>query len=61
MTKHLADHRTPSQGGRLQHFLRIARDRSEAAWRAAWQRPRETDGGHRRVVEYVRIEKGRQV
>lgn len=61
MTKHLADHRTPSQGGRLQHFLRIARDRSEDVWRAAWQRTRETDGGHRRVVEYVRIARGRQV
>ncbi|HCZ00730.1 MAG: hypothetical protein A3D16_05755 [Rhodobacterales bacterium RIFCSPHIGHO2_02_FULL_62_130] len=61
MTKHLADHRTPSQGGRLKHFLRIARDRSEEVWRTAWQRNRETDGGHRRVVEYVRIARGRQV
>ena len=38
-----------------------ARDRSEDVWRAAWQRTRETDGGHRRVVEYVRIARGRQV
>lgn len=61
MTKHIADHRTPPQGGRLIHFLRITRDKSEAAWRSAWQRSRETDGGHRRVVEYVRIARGRQV
>ena len=38
MTKHLADHRTPSQGARVQHFLRIARDRSETIWRDVFRR-----------------------
>ncbi|MBI1171182.1 hypothetical protein GC209_07250 [bacterium] len=61
MTKHLADHRTPSTGGRLKHFLRIARDRSEVAWHAVWQRPRDLRNESRRVVEYVRIERGEKV
>lgn len=61
MSKHLADHRTASEGGRLKHFLRLARDRSDAAWRAVRQRPRDLGEGNRRVLEYVRIERGRQV
>ena len=61
MSKHLADHRKASEGGRVKHFLRLARDRSDAAWRAVWQRPRERDEGNRRVLEYVRIERERQV
>lgn len=61
MTKHLADHRTPSQGGRLKHFLRIARNKSEDMWRTTWQRSREAGRGNRRVVEYIRIERGRDV
>ena len=61
MSKHLADHREPSQGGRMKHFLRLARDRSEAAWRAVWQRKFERAAGNRRVVEYIRIARGRDV
>lgn len=38
MTKHLADHRTASEGGRMKHFLRIARDRSETLWRGVFRR-----------------------
>ncbi len=60
MTKHLADHRQPSQGGRLQQFLRIARDRSETAWHAVWQRPQQLGDSNRRVLEYVRIERERR-
>jgi hypothetical protein len=59
MTKHLADHRNAAGAGRLKHFLRIARDRSDAAWRSVWQRPRETGPQNQRLVEYVRIERGR--
>jgi hypothetical protein len=45
----------------MQHFLRIARDRAEAAWGKAWQRPMTRADDNRRVVEYVRIARGRQV
>ncbi|MGV8985799.1 MAG: hypothetical protein ACOH2H_05880 [Cypionkella sp.] len=61
MTKHLADHQTPSTGGRLKHFLRIARDRSEVAWHVVWQRPRARKDAARKTVEYARIERGRRV
>ena len=61
MTKHLADHRTPPSGGRVKAFVSIARDRSESFWRGLWQRPLSRSEGNRRVVEYVRIEKGREV
>ncbi|MBH1973533.1 MAG: hypothetical protein I8H94_00470 [Rhodobacteraceae bacterium] len=57
MTKHLADHRTPSQGARVQHFLRIARDRSETIWRDVFRRAAPDNGSSRRVVEYARIER----
>lgn len=59
MTKHLADHREASTGGRVKHFLRLARDRSEAAWEQVWQRPFERADENRRLVEYVRIERDR--
>ena len=61
MTKHLADHQRVSDGGRMKHFLRIARDRSEAAWEQVRQRPLLRGDDSRRLVEYVRIERGREV
>jgi hypothetical protein len=59
--KHLADHRSSSTGARLSHFLRLARNRSETTWARVWQKPRHLDAGGRRVVEYLRIERGREV
>ena len=59
MSKHLADHRAPSNGGRMKHFLRIARSRTDAFWRGVWQRPVGRADGNRRLMEYVRIERGR--
>jgi hypothetical protein len=53
MTKHIADRRTPSQGGRVKNFLRIARH-----GRGFWHRS-ESTGGNRRLVEFLRIERGR--
>ena len=52
MTKHLADHRTPSTGGRLRHFLRIARSESRF-----WHRS-EAAAGNRRLIEFCRIARG---
>ncbi len=60
MTRHLADHRKPSQGGRVKHFLRIARAEASDLWQRMAQRPRGPVEGNRRLVEYVRIARGRQ-
>ena len=60
MTKHLADHRTAPSGGRVKAFVTIARDRSETVWRGLWQRPLDRSGDNQRLVQYVRIEKGRE-
>ena len=59
--KHLADHDHERSAARMKNYLRIARDRSESLWRGLWQRPFTRSEGNRRVVEYVRIEKGREV
>lgn len=61
MSKHLADHREPAQSGRMKYFVAIARNRSEAVWQALWRRRFERPAGNRRVVEYVQIERGRNV
>lgn len=60
MSKHLADHRSAPSGGRVKAFLTIARDRSETMWRALWKRPVERAADNQRLVQYVRIEKGRE-
>ena len=60
MTKHLADHRAASTGGRLKHFLRIARDRTEAIWQPVWRQPHSVSNDARRVVEYTRIERSQK-
>ena len=54
MTKHLADHRKESTGGRLKHFLRLARSSRET-----WHRPRG-EAGKTRLVQFLRIERGHQ-
>lgn len=62
MSRHLADHRKPSQGGRMKHFLQIARGAASGEiWHKLWQRPAERGESNRRVAEYVRIDKGREV
>ncbi len=59
--KHLADHRSSSTGARLSHFLRLARNRSEAAWERVWQKPAARSQGNRRLVEFIRIERGHDI
>lgn len=61
MSKHLADHRKPSDGSRLKQFIRIAHDRSEAVWQMVKQRPRHLGDANPRAVQFARIERGRQV
>ena len=60
MTRHLADKRNPSDGGRLRQFLRLARD-GNRMWQDLWRKPAPVPASNRRVVEYLRIGRGRQV
>jgi hypothetical protein len=60
MSKHLADHRTASTGGRVRAFMTIARDRSDTVWRSLWKRPVERPAENQRLVQYLRIEKGHE-
>ncbi len=60
MTKHLADHRTASEGGRLQNFLRLERSQSAAAPRALHQRAQSRSDENSRLQHYLRIERGEQ-
>lgn len=53
--RHLADHRKLSTGGRMKHFLRLARHPREI-----WHRPRSI-AGKSRIVQFLRIERGRTV
>jgi hypothetical protein len=55
MTKHVADQRKSSNGGRVKHFLRLAR-----AERATWHRPRAAAGASR-LAQFLRILRGREV
>ena len=52
MTRHLIDHRSPSQGSRVRHFMRLSR-----AERPAWHRS-ESFTGNSRLVHYCRIARG---
>lgn len=60
MSKHLADRRQPSEGGRVKHFLTIAREGGSSVWMRLYRRPRVTDAAGRRVVEFARIDRGRR-
>ena len=56
MSKHIADQREPSTGGRAKAFLRIAR-----AGRDTFHKPRETNDSARshRLQQFLRIARGR--
>lgn len=59
MSRHLADHRTPSGGGRMKNFLRIARAEGSMLWHSLMRMPRPMGAGNRRALEFIRIERGR--
>jgi len=58
MTKHLADHRPASEGGRLHHFLRLERSQPATAPRTLHQRPQSRSDDNARLQHYLRIERG---
>lgn len=60
MTKHVADKRAPSDGGRLRAFLRIARGESDRLWQTIWRHPRPVPAEATRTQEFLRIERGRR-
>ncbi|WP_284164502.1 hypothetical protein [Frigidibacter sp. SD6-1] len=61
MSRHLADHRAQSDGGRLKHFYRIEKtgdaDGVHPSSRALHKRPLGREGPSR-VENFVRIERG---
>ncbi len=55
MSRHPADHRSRTTGGRVKHYLRLARSPKET-----WLRPRGKVG-QERLIQFLRIERGRTV
>jgi hypothetical protein len=53
MTRHLADHRSKTTGGRTKHFLRLAR-RTRETWKSSHGK-----AGPSRLIQFLRIERGR--
>ncbi len=60
MAKHLTDHRVSSKGGRVRQFLAIDRAQGDGMWRGSARRP-VMAAGNRRLVEFLRIARGRNV
>ena len=56
MARHLADRRVATTGGRLRHFLRLARTPRET-----WSGPRADHKGSSRLIQFLRIARGRTV
>lgn len=54
MTKHAMDHTPARTGTRLKHFLRLSRTPRET-----WHRP-HTKSGVTRVIQFLRIARGRE-
>ncbi len=61
MSRHLADKRKPSNGGRVKQFLRIGHESSSRIWDMLRQRPAGAPAANRRAAEFLRIARGRQV
>jgi len=59
MSRHLADHHRTQTGARLKHYLRIARSDGDAVWQGLRKKPQDMAAQNRRVVEYLRIARGR--
>ncbi|MEO6299116.1 MAG: hypothetical protein ABIV25_15070 [Paracoccaceae bacterium] len=57
MTRHLADHRTDSNVGRMTQFLRIDRSQSDRLWHPLWQKSQASLTDNRRVAEFLRIDR----
>lgn len=61
MTENLADHRKASLGGRVQQFLCVSKAQRKLPWLALHRRALTRAAGNRRVVEFVRIARGKQI
>jgi len=60
MTRHLADHPGTGQGGQLTRYLAIARQTADTRWPSLFRRP-TPPAGNRRLIEFLRIARGRTV
>lgn len=64
MSRHPIDHRTPSDGGRVKQFVRLARELggegSHPAVQALTRRPAGRVAKNVKVAEYARIGHGRR-
>lgn len=58
MTKHLADHRASTDGGRSKHFLSIEKDPSKVQWQELRKQPRLRSESASRLAQFLRIERG---
>ncbi|MDR0809620.1 MAG: hypothetical protein LBE86_10940 [Gemmobacter sp.] len=61
MSRHLADKRASSNGGRMKQFLRIGHEGGGRIWDMLRQRPAAAPAANRRVAEFLRIARGRLV
>lgn len=61
MTRHVLDHRSPSEGERVKQFVEIARragaEEAHPTIRALSERSREAGAGQR-LAEFLRIQRG---
>jgi hypothetical protein len=58
MTKHLADHRASTDGGRSKHFLSIEKEASSGQWDELRKQPRLRSESASRLAQFLRIERG---
>jgi hypothetical protein len=58
MTKHLADHRASTDGGRSKHFLSIEKEKASVQWDEARKQPRLRADADSRLTQFLRIERG---
>lgn len=60
MTRHLADHETPKQEEILARAWRWVHPSRLARWEKLWQRSPDLERSNRALVEFARIDRGRE-
>ena len=60
MTRHLADHENPKQEDGFARAWRAVHPRGAARWEKLWQKGAEAAPSNRALVEFARIDRGRE-
>jgi hypothetical protein len=60
MTRHLADHENPKQEEIFARAWRAAHPRGLARWEKLWQKAAEPAVSNRALMEFARIDRGRE-